>query len=120
MNKWMSPLHVGRFRLFVGLDDADPYTCVQITDSVVERREIIENIFTCTETYTINKIKISNAEEYPLKIYEVKIMGMAQNVKLCEQRFFCIFRRLHAYIHRYILNFFLLEYWFMFSIFNIN
>ena len=99
-------LHVGRFRLFVGLDDADPYICVQFTDPVVEKREIIENIFTCTETYTINKIKISNAEEYPLKIYEVKIMGMAQNVKLCEQSF-CVHSKVCMHIYRYVLNIFI-------------
>ena len=105
-NEWLSPLHVGRFRLFVGLDDADPYTCVQFTDSVVEKRELIENIFTCTETYTINKIKISNAEEYPLKIYEVKIMGMAQNVKLCEHSFF-VHSKVCMHIYRYVLNIFI-------------
>ena len=67
---------VDGFRLTVGLDDANPVTCVEIAEPSVENNDIIEKILTCTEVNTKNKIKIRNLGEGPLKVYEIKVLGM--------------------------------------------
>nr|XP_022296023.1 uncharacterized protein LOC111105862 isoform X2 [Crassostrea virginica] len=67
------------FRLTVGLDDANPVTCVEIAEPSVENNDIIEKILTCTEVNTKNKIKIRNLGEGPLKVYEIKVLGTEQN-----------------------------------------
>ena len=69
-------LDVDVFRLAVGLEDANPVTCVEIAEPSVENNDIIEKILTCTEVNTRNKIKIRNLGEGPLKVYEIKVMGM--------------------------------------------
>ena len=68
--------NVGVFRLTVGLDDANPETCVEIAEPSVENNDIIEKILTCTKVNTKNKIKIRNFGEGPLKVYEIKVLGM--------------------------------------------
>ena len=73
-------LHIGTFRLTVGVDDGERYTCVEITDPIVEKNEIFEKILTCSEAYTINKIIITNTGEGPLKVYEIKQLGMTLKV----------------------------------------
>ena len=69
-------LDVDVFRLTVGLDDANPVTCVEIAEPSVENNDIIEKILTCSEVNARNKIKIRNLGEGPLKVYEIKVMGM--------------------------------------------
>ena len=64
---------VDGFRLTVGLDDANPETCVEIAE---QNNDITEKILTCTEVNTRNKIKIRNLGEGSLKVYEIKVMGM--------------------------------------------
>lgn len=67
---------IGTFRLFVGLNDANPVTCVEVTDPIGENTGIMERILTCSDAYNMNKISINSTGEGPLKVYEIRIMGM--------------------------------------------
>ena len=87
-------LHIGTFRLTVGVDDGERYyTCVEITDPIVEKNEIFEKILTCSEAYTINKIIITNTGEGPLKVYEIKQLGMTLKVSEIVEFLKCITAR---------------------------
>ena len=69
--------HADTFRLTVGEDNANSFTCVDITKPTKEGTGITEKILTCPELFkSINKIKIFNTGEGPLKVFEFKIMGM--------------------------------------------
>lgn len=60
----------------MGLNDANPVTCVEVTDPIGENTGIMERILTCSDAYNMNKISINSTGEGPLKVYEIRIMGM--------------------------------------------
>ena len=63
--------------MFLGRDDIKPYTCVEIMDPNMENTGIMEKILTCSDAFkSVDKIKFINTGEGPLKIYEIKIIGM--------------------------------------------
>nr|XP_022296413.1 receptor-type tyrosine-protein phosphatase alpha-like isoform X2 [Crassostrea virginica] len=68
------------FRLTMEVDNAKPFTCVDLTKPAEERTGITEKILTCPELFkSINKIKIFNTGEGALKVFEFKIMGVSQS-----------------------------------------
>ena len=63
--------------MVLGRDDIEPYTCVEIMDPIMENTGIMEKILTCSDAFKfVDKMKFINTGEGPLKIYEIKIMGM--------------------------------------------
>ena len=62
--------------MFLGLDDKEPNTCVEIMNPIMENTGIMEKILTYSDAVqSVDKIKFISTGEGPLKIYEIKIMG---------------------------------------------
>ena len=61
----------------MGVDNANEFTCVDLTNSSGESMGVTEKILTCSDAYSsINTIEIFNTGEGALKVFEFKIMGM--------------------------------------------